>query len=88
MRQRFAFGFGLTLVTAVVFNILNLEQHQFISPRFYDIVRGYGVPFPWITAGGFQGIWEIEWLAALESTIAVMAVAALAGLATARYMRP
>jgi hypothetical protein len=85
--RTFAFGFGLTLTLAVIFNALSLFR-AWVAPGCADCVVAAGVPFPFVSHGGFFTRTVVLWRGVRDDVVVIVALAALAGLVSARVTRP
>lgn len=83
---RFAVGFGLAVAVTLVFNALSFLRVWF-APGCADCVLGAGVPFPFVSHGGFVTETFVIWRGVRDNLAAILVVASLSGLMSVRFMR-
>jgi hypothetical protein len=83
---RFAVGFGLAVAVTLVFNALSFLR-VWLAPGCADCVLGAGVPFPFVSHGGFFTETFVLWRGVRDNLVAVLVVASLSGLVSVRSMR-
>jgi hypothetical protein len=83
---RFAVGSGIALAVTVVFNALSFLRVWF-APGCADCVLAAGVPFPFVSHGGFFTETFVIWRGVRDNVAAVLVVASLSGLVSVRFMR-
>jgi hypothetical protein len=84
-RQRFWLGFGLIVGAAAVFNVLSVYHAWF--PGCADCVVWGGVPFPFISHGGFFTEAFVRWAGIRDNAVAIGTVAVLGGFVAMRVLR-
>lgn len=87
-RGRFVYGFGLTIAVAIVFHVLNVERYRFALAPCDDCMLDYGVPFTWLSIGGFVTMSVVDWQWFVANVVAILGVAAFAGLASVYLLEP
>jgi hypothetical protein len=83
---RFWYGFGLALSVAFMFNALSVLRAWFY-PGCADCIVSAGVPFPFISHGGFVTETFIIWRGVRDNLAAVATVAVMGGLVSVRMLR-
>jgi len=69
---------------AAVFSAINLID-WFRPTHSYDIIHRYGLPFSFLSGGGFVGMYKILWLGAAADLACILALAVVAGWAWKRF---
>ena len=82
MRQAFWLGFSAIVAGAIVFNGRSVYHAWF--PGCYDCIAPAGIPFSFLTHGGFVTETHVRWTGVVADAVVIGAFASLGGLVSMR----